>query len=100
MPNNSLTSLLPVVINPNFIAPENVINVVYEDDGLEVSAVETAYEIDSNGSYSTELYAPNWINIISQERRITSEGNYVVDVEIEVEDVIGAKRYEVKISKA
>jgi hypothetical protein len=102
MTNQSLTSILPVKIDPNLSAPIDVINVVYEDAGNELASYDVgdSEEVgEGSAAPPTGLYAPNYMNIVSQTAFISPEGNYLVDVVIDVEDIPGAEEYEVRLTK-
>ena len=109
----------PVVVDPNFFLPPNVVDMRYidvdeedtslmrDDDGMIV-AVEydtpTDYgsEFGDTGTTSgaTSMVAPpNAITVMSEEVRAVEGGGYVVDLIIEVEDPPGALYYDISLTK-
>ena len=113
----------PVVLNPQFFLPPDVIDVrvgdsaePVEDDGITYDDVIDADDVltdgstpdvpdtpnvptDDDGEGAEVLPTPQWMNIIDQQVRIAPDGKAVVDVVIELEDVTGATEYDVRITK-
>lgn len=110
-----------VTVNPNFDLPPDLINLRYENieedyDNVfaqrdsEVEAVveyEDFYGDESSDEYGSEpdgtgagIRPPDYISIVSQVARQTTDGRYVVDVIIDVEDLPNVLGYEVGITKA
>jgi hypothetical protein len=106
-----------VVLHPTFFFPPGVVDIssgtsestdeddVTYDDSASVDVVTDSAEdstettiIDDDGS-AEQLPTPQWMTIISQEVRISSDGKAVIDVVIELEDVTGATEYDVRVTK-
>ena len=67
-------------------------------DGQTETDVEDESELD--GDYDeNERGVPNSFTIVSQTVRTTKNGSQVVDVVIDVEEVEGAVKYEVRLTK-
>ena len=111
-----------VTVDPNFSLPPGVADFQYinpddsTDPALERS--ETTGEViafeydeiwlgddsesnddgDSNNP-STQLLPPDYVTVVSQIMRQTSDGRYVVDVILDVEDIPGVTGFEVGLTK-
>ena len=73
-----------------------VISVDYDE--WEIGENEATDEGESNNPGSG-LLPPDWVQVITQVMRQTSDGRYVVDVILEVEDIPGVTGYEVGLTK-
>lgn len=100
-------------INPNFAIPEGLVGVQegVRDSDYDYPDVDTVIDIQSDtyddddsilpeavSSYDVE--APDDISIVSQTVRTAPDGRQVIDVIIDVADVTGAIKYDVRITKA
>lgn len=65
------------------------------DPGLD----DTDSGVDVPDDGGIDLATPSWMNVVSQTPRSSSDGRTVVDVVIEVEDVLGALTYEVRVTR-
>ena len=65
------------------------------DPGLD----DTDGEVDVPDDGSDDLATPSWLNVVSQTARSSSDGRTVVDVVVEVEDILGALTYEVRVTR-
>lgn len=106
-------SKLKTTVDPRFFLPEGIIDArpanqdetkayrnpefIVEQEPESLNSLEIASGAEP-GTASV-LSAPNFINIVSQVVRFTSDGSQVVDVTIEVEDVIGAENYDIRMTK-
>lgn len=112
-----------VTVDPNFSIPPGVVDMGYSDPlSDETSQVERSAESgeivavtydevapseeetgldDSvkNDQPISYIPTPDYMTVVSQTTRQTSDGRYVVDVVLEVEDLPGVSGYEVGISK-
>lgn len=97
-------------IDPNFSFPEGLSDVVQIDaNTLDYEEpVEIDLTIDSFGEEYEDLHgegdgadipAPEYINVVSQTVRTAPDGRQVIDVVIEVESVMGALNYEMRVTK-
>ena len=68
------------------------------DDGYFGDENEATDEGETSNPTAT-LLPPDWVQVVSQVMRQTSDGRYVVDVILEVEDLAGVTGYEVGITK-
>lgn len=68
-----------------------------EDGESGTDPVEVVY--DGPGD-QTGLVPPNFVNVVSQTLRFSANGQQVVDVLIDVEDVPGATDYGVRLTAA
>ena len=112
----------PVVLNPVFFLPPDVIDVrvgideqTNEDDPVAVDIVvdsddiidvdetapDTSFPEDENTDDDTPegLPTPEVLTIISQTVRIAPDGKAVVDVVIEITDVAGPTEYDIRVTK-
>ena len=103
-----------VVIDPAFFLPPDVIGVIVsetsapsereEDEILEaivVNDVETGGEDISNPDDAEDaLVPPSWLIVANQTARIAPDGNSVIDVVIELENIPGSINYELRVTKA
>lgn len=113
-----------VTVDPNFNLPPGVVDlgytnpddktdpslerssdtgevVVFEYDelGLGIDDTDLSAEGEAN-NLSNGLMPPDYVSVISQVMRQTSDGRYVVDIILDVEDIPGATNYEVGLTKA
>lgn len=111
-----------VVLNPVFFLPPDVVDVrvgdsykLSEDDGVtyddvvdsdgvlsdEDLAVESGSvdTVDEDGEGGEVLPTPQWMTIIEQQVRISTDGKAVIDVVIELEDVSGTTEYDIRVTK-
>lgn len=113
-----------VAVDPNFSLPFGVTDIGYSspeeknDSGIERSdstgeIIPTEYNVESlgemDGTLDSEdsvgesneaiLLPPDYISVVSQVMRQTSDGRYVVDVVLEVEDIPNVTGYEVGLTK-
>jgi len=109
-------------VDPNFFLPPGVADLGYNnpddktDPALERSETTgevIAFEYDESalgsddgdssgadsGDTSSGLRPPDYVTVISQVMRLTSDGRYVVDIILDVEDIPGATTYEVGLTK-
>jgi hypothetical protein len=106
-----------VVLNPAFFLPPDVIDVRVADTSDPSQEDEVTYDdvvdvddilvedtpnvsIDDDGEGGEILPTPQWMTIIEQQVRISTDGTAVVDVIIELEDVTGATEYDVRVTKS
>lgn len=97
-------------IDPNFQLPKELQFAVYSEETGNVLVGDTAEgdtdidvgvdsdDIDEDES-SDELDVPAILGIVSQTVRAGADGRTVVDVVLSVEDVFGATKYDVRVSK-
>jgi hypothetical protein len=76
---------------PTEVDPETGIDIEYVDPNDMVS--------DSNPDEYEDLQTPQWLTVLSQTIRIAPDGRSVVDVILEVEEVMGAEEYELRVTK-
>lgn len=108
-----------VQVDPNFPLPDELQFAVYaedtpvilvgddaegEDNDDAFSDVTVVVESDDNSEIledesSDELDTPTNIAILSQTVRTGTDGRSVVDVVIQVDEVFGAVKYEVRVTK-
>lgn len=73
------------------------------DDSFDASVELISDDYDSEfdeDPVDDQLSFPSYINIISQTVNTMPDGTQLVDVVIDIEDIPGADKYEVKIVKA
>lgn len=111
-----------VSVDPNFSLPPGVKDLSYNnpddktDPSLERSEAtgeviafeydeiwlgesdESSGDDDSNNP-SNQLLPPDYVTVVQQVMRQTSDGRYVVDVILDVEDIPGVTGYEVGLTK-
>lgn len=94
-----------VTVDPNFDLPAGVAGIGYvspEEKELEDSAI--GYEIvedEVDNPFTTPaLRPPDYITVVSQVMRQATDGRFVVDVILEVDDMPTVTKYEVGITKA
>lgn len=110
--SNSIVTQPPVKIDPNFALPPGITEVVYNtDDGPEVSIDDDDEDItvtlftDEEPTMTadvpmTELQPPLFAQIVlPQKLYVSSDGRFAVDIIMEVDDVLGATNYDVRVSK-
>jgi hypothetical protein len=101
---------LPIVIDPHFPIPPNLIDVVpqgdardtqfYSDSNVESPAVDAVVPVDdTNQSQSVAPTAPVSFTIVSQTVRMGSDGTQFVDVVIDIPDQPGISSYDMRVSK-
>ena len=103
----------PVVLDQNFTLPPNVVDVRYinESDMGGVSdtpvndeegtvIIVDGSEDDGGVTTPNVISAPTSMTILTQKVGIAPDGRFVVDVEIEVEDIPGVSTFEVRLTKA
>ena len=113
--NGNPTSADLVTVDPNFSLPPGVAGVEYtnpddagdvdfERDSVTGELVSEEFGQDDlvslpdGGMESTGL-APDYINVVQQIMRQTSDGRYVVDIIVEVDDMPNVTSYEVGMTK-
>lgn len=103
----------PVVIDPAFFLPPDVIGVIVsetsvpsereEDEVLEAQVIDEVTEggenVASPEGAADALVPPSWMTVISQTGRIARDGRSVVDVVVELEDIPGSLNYELRLTK-
>ena len=93
-----------IEIDPMFFIPEGMDDFVYTErnnlkpDDFQDTDADITYDIDDGGD-STDPETPNIIGIVSQTPRRTKDGHVVIDVVIEVEDIDGVTKYEIRHTK-
>jgi hypothetical protein len=105
------------LLHPTFFLPPDVVDMFSGtsvdtdvdsesvDDTIE-GEVQSDYEATSGESSNEEtdvadtVFAPQWMTIISQSVKISSDGTATVDVVVEFEDVFGNTEYDVRVTKA
>lgn len=80
---------------------EEEINEIERDEEWIVNNYSNYLDLalDSNdfGDISLSRRAPQILRVISKQSRTTSSGQVVVDYELEIEEVIGASKYELRV---
>lgn len=104
-----------IYLDPNQPRPEGLTDVFYPEDGVhdpseyadtesEIDYQEDTYDDDDSeleeDEVGDELDVPGSFEIVSQTVKTGPDGSQVVDVVIEVEEVPGAVKYEVRLSRA
>lgn len=111
----------PVTIDPNFFLPPNVVDMRYAnqedasdsvttrspDTGEIVSVDYDVIDYSDTGEtdatdeepVNTLLSPPDYVTVVSQQVRVTSDGRFVVDVILDVEDINGVVQYDVRLTK-
>src|ERR1044072_2689412 len=112
----------PIEIDPNFFLPPTVVDMRYRNledasdstttrsdqtgevvnvDYDEVSYSELERDTDrfENESVSTIISPPDYVTVVSQQVRVASDGKFVVDIILDVEDVPDAIQYDVRLTK-
>ena len=107
-----------VTVDPNFSLPTGVADLGYTnpddkaDSSIERSnttgqiinidydeAIVGEGDFDGNVGVGSGLLPPDFVNVVSQVVRVTSDGRVSVDVILEVEDLPGVTGYEVGLTK-
>lgn len=101
------------VLDPMFAIPAGTdefryseSDILYTDDVEQEEGLPDDFVSDGSAgtdefeNYSEEPDAPGILAVISQTLRTSASGSQVVDMVIEVEDIEGAERYEVRVTKA
>lgn len=105
----------PVVIDPAFFLPSDVVGVIIsetstpsekeEDEILEAQLTDETNSGDAGENVASPtgtddaLYPPSWFTVISQTNRISTDGRSVVDVVVELETIPGSINYELRLTK-
>jgi hypothetical protein len=107
-----------VVLNPQFFLPPDVIdmrsgyqdiiqedNVTYDDAIIDAdNQSQSDYGVDNGESGTNEsaesIPSPQWMNIIDQQVRISTDGKAIVDVTVEFEDISGSSEYDIRVTKS
>lgn len=115
--DSSIIRTPEVTIDPRFTFPDDVIDLkqnhhdedlpeAYDDNDYSAAISEVTLDqtVPSNDVLSEPetahvLHAPQYLSIVSQTVRISSDGTSFVDVVLEAEDVLGADSYEIRITK-
>lgn len=111
--NRDIVEKQPVVLDPNFFLPPNVVDVRYindqdtagfygsdtVDDSDETVLEDPIVDPDDGTTTPNVIDAPTTMTIISQTVRVNPDGAFVVDVVIEVEDIPGIANYDVRLTK-
>lgn len=106
------------VLDPMFLIPDGMDEFVYDenedtggsDDDLEddttIAATESGvvddFEVVDEGDEGYNgggVETPEILGIVSQTIRTKDDGSQVVDVIVEVEDIPGVSKYEVRVAK-
>jgi hypothetical protein len=116
--SNQIIKKPDVVIDPQFFLPPGVNDARYpsaeeleikdvpevvDDDDTEITGEVTFVEPEETSDAQTQtdsLTAPDSITIISQTIRTAENGQHVVDIIIDVEDVDSSIQIDVRIAKA
>jgi hypothetical protein len=113
--SNQIIKKPDVVIDPNFFLPPGVVDARYpngtevdqnevdETTDVEDAPVEIVFdepaETDEDNDVTT-LYPPDSVIVVSQTIRTGDNGQQVVDVILEVEDVSDSIQVDVRMAKA
>lgn len=112
----------PIEIDPNFFLPPTVVDMRYRnledaDDSTTTRSPDTgevvSVEYDDisfnelvsdndpfeNETVSTFIAPPDYANVVSQQVRVASDGKFVVDIILDVEDVPNVVQYDVRLTK-
>lgn len=101
--------LPPEVAGLSYVSPDKTLNA---DDDFE-EARESQIEFvgadpdedgfsdhaDDDSSESGKVYPPDYMNVVSQTVRTLKGGGQVVDVVIELPDLVGGDKYEMRLTK-
>lgn len=101
-------------IDPMFAIPAGATDLVYgthsgidstgtptgDRDAYTGEAVDpSAPMIPGTGNIAVTVPTPNIVGVVSQQVRRAPSGDNVIDVVIDVEDVLGATKYEFRVTK-
>lgn len=112
----------PIEIDPNFFLPPTVVDMRYRNledagdstttrsadtgeivnvdyDEIEFSELDSDNDPFENDTVSTFLSPPDYVNIVSQQVRVASDGKFVVDIILDVEDIPNVVQYDVRLTK-
>lgn len=99
---------VPRYIDPNFPIPAGLVDAMYEplDDvsdeeqlGDELEDEDEFEFIDTLDEPDDAPGVPEQFTVISQTARFAPDGSRVVDIIVEVEDIIGITKYDVRKTK-
>jgi hypothetical protein len=110
---NNIVAVPPVEIDPNFYLPEGVTNVHYAtidtsgggepiegpDGTMQVVMYDLITDIITPILGPPDLRPPDTCIVTSQTVRVASDGRFVVDVLLEIEDILGVADYDVRVTK-
>ena len=89
------------ILDPFFGIPKDVEDWVYDEDALRGEnddALEGDLELDEVDSPGV-LQPPGTLVVVSQDVRTKDNGDKVVDIVIEFEDIEGADDYDIRVTK-
>jgi hypothetical protein len=104
----------PILFDPRLTLPEglkdaeylvdktlpDVPRIDFTDEQNSEASAEDEFEVNG-GDDTTDLYldVPSYMTIVEQIVRTAPDGTQVVDVVVDIEDINGAIRYDVRITK-
>jgi len=113
--SGNIINLPDVLVDPNSFLPPGVVGMRYVDpadrepevtedeDGSTVTVIyDEVFDLSelSPQAAAIELHPPITATIIEQSVHVANDGRFAVDVVLEVEDILGVRDYEVRVSKA
>lgn len=84
----------PTTVHPLFNVPEGAIDLAHVESGFRYSEFEAATE----GEETEVVPVPEGLRIVKQTLRTTKSGQEVVDVVLEVDDVPGVSKYDLRVT--
>ncbi len=96
--------VIPEGAEDQFIYPKELTDdedafLLTEDLSEDFERTEYEYDEGDDDEDDSELGIPNDFTIVSQKLRRVPSGQHVVDVVIKVEDIEGAVKYEIQVTK-
>lgn len=99
-----------IEVNPMFFVPEGADDIVVNPSSRFADTTEGDFDAEElygssemSDEYDSALgdapETPDIIRVVSQEVRTNKSGNQVIDLIIEVEDVLGAVKYDYRVTK-
>lgn len=88
-----------------FFTPEDVIDLRSEtrdpndEEPTEYDPGLDDIDTPTGEGESTSLATPGSLNVVEQSARVSSDGRTLIDVVFEVEDILGALTYELRLAK-
>lgn len=71
----------------------------FDDIDIQTETIDDDESSTEDDGFDDELEVPGTFEVISQTIRTAADGSQVVDVIIDVEEVEGADKYEIRITK-
>ena len=91
---------LETEVHPMFHIPDGADELVYGDDDFDIPDDSVAGTPITDDDGSDDSNTPKILGIVSQTLRRHPDGTTVVDVVLNVSDIVGYDKYEVRITKS